>query len=351
VSPAKAKQIDYGWRGAASVKDWLYAQPWEFEFFQAIRILEATSPHRRHPGESSEPDGEAVRLSSRVGLDYPASELQGVRPPADATQPPTLITNLFCLGGPTGPLPFPDTETVLDRSSHGDQAFRDFLDMFHHRLLSLLVRARKLYDPGFASVRPDLGPMAEYLYSFMGMASKAIKKRLAVDDRRLLFYAGILSQQPRSAAGLERILSDHFRTGVRVRQMIGMWRRLDPEQCTVLGPAGRNCQIGGGAVLGGRIWDQQGRFEVHLGPMGQKEFLDLLPVGQSYRAMCELTRFYAPTTLEFGFRLTLQAAEVPGTLLGKRSWLGWTTWVHTRAATADDSQVLLHSGVRVGRAA
>jgi type VI secretion system protein ImpH len=343
VSPAEAKDKYYGWKGTASVEEWLYAEPWEFEFFQAVRILEAISPDRLPPGEAAEPDDEAVRMSSRIGLDYSPSEVQAVTPSRRPGVPPALVTNLFSMGGPTGPLPYPDTETLLDRMWHGDAAFRDFLDMFHHRLLSLLVRARKLYDPGFTTVRPDRGPMAEFLYSLMGMAGDLMKNRLQVDDRRLLFYAGILVQQPRPASGLERMLADQFRTPVRVEQMVGMWRALDPEVCTVIGPHGRNARLGGGAVLGGRIWDQQGRFDVHLGPMGQHQFMELLPVGGSYRALCEMTRFYAPTTLEFGFRLTLKAADVPGTILGKRSWLGWTTWVLTRAATADDSQVYLHS--------
>ncbi len=75
------------------------------------------------------------------------------------------------------------------------------------------------------------------------------------------------------------------------------------------------------------------------------QFLDFLPIGLAYRPLCELTRYYASTTLDFSFRLTLRAKEVPGTRLNRGSWLGWTTWLSTKPVTLDDSQVRLKMGL------
>ncbi len=350
MASPKNQETQFGWKGTASVRDWLYAEPWEFNFFQAIKLLEALSPDKVPTGEGTNPDEEVVRLSSRVTLEFPASELQQIVEDPSGETPPTLVANLFGLAGPAGPLPEPDTEMVLDRVWNKDPAIRDFLDIFNHRLLSLLVRVRKTHDPSFTNVRPSEGRMAHYLYSFFGMSGVQLRNRLKVDDRCLLFYAGILSHHPRSASGLERLLSDYFRTRARVQQLVGVWCSLAGDQQTCIGESGQNRSLGFGAILGTRVWDQQGRFLVNLGPMDINQFLDFLPIGSAYRPLCELTHYYAGTDLDFSFRLTLEAKQVPGTRLNRDSWLGWTTWLSTKPVKMDDSQVRLKTGLpRPGR--
>lgn len=348
MSPAKKQEPRAGWKGSLKVRDWLFAEPWEFQFFQAIRLLETLYPNRRPPGEGSGPDDEVVRLTSRINLAFPASELHDLIE-GQPGEPPTLVTNLMALAGPSGPLPEPDTELVLDRLASKDAALRDFLDIFHHRLLSLLVRVRKTHDPAFTTQAPDRGPIAKNLYAIFGMGHSALRNRLRVDDRSLVFYAGILAQHPRSAAGLERLLSDYFQARARVRQLVGGWCHLEEDQWTVLGNQGRNRELGRSAMLGSRVWDQTATFQVNLGPLTIRQFLEFLPVGSAYRALCELTRYYAGNTLEFTFRLTLKAQEVPGTRLRRDSWLGWTTWLSTRGAAQDDSQVQLRCGLTAAR--
>jgi type VI secretion system protein ImpH len=345
VSPAQANHKDFGWKGTASVRDWLYAEPWEFNFFQAVKLLELLSADRVPPGEGSNPDDEVVRLSSRVSLEYPASEVQHIVPDPESG-PPTLVANLLGLAGQSGPLPAPDTEMVIERVWHKDPAIRDFLDIFNHRLLSLLVRVRKTHDPAFTSVRPTEGRMAYYLYCFFGMGWPQLRDRLRVDDRCLLHYAGILSQHPRSASGLEQLLSDYFGTRARVVQLVGDWSALAEDQWTRIGVTGSNQVLGRDAILGTRVWDQETRFQVNLGPMPINNFLEFLPIGAAYRPLCELTRYYAGPNFDFRFRLTLRAAEVPGTQLRVDSYLGWTTWLKTRPVANDDSQVHLRAGLR-----
>ena len=47
------------------------------------------------------------------------------------------------------------------------------------------------------------------------MGTAGLRGRLEVDDEVLLFYAGLLAQQPRSASALAGMLQDYF--GVPVR--------------------------------------------------------------------------------------------------------------------------------------
>jgi type VI secretion system protein ImpH len=186
--------------------------------------------------------------------------------------------------------------------------------------------------------------MADYLYAFMGLGMGGLRNRMGrqMQDRVLLPYAGLLSQQPRSVVGLERILADHFQTPVHVEQFSGVWRHIEPDQWTSLGVLGKNQVLGQNVLLGTHIWDQQGRFMIVVGPLSLEQYLDFLPEGNAYAPLCELVRFYAGQEFEFRIRLKIRAAQIPELRLG-HAMLGWTSWLKTQPANLD-SQVELSPG-------
>jgi type VI secretion system protein ImpH len=328
-----------GWKTSTALVEWLFAAPWEFDFFQALKILEQLAPEAVPVGQGADPAQEGVQIRSRVGFDFPASDLYELNRPTGSTSA-EMIVNFAGLAGAHGPLPNRDAEQVIEQAFRKDTAFRDFLDMFNHRVLSLMYRVRKMYHPSLAGRTPDGLPMATHLFSLFGLGLATLRGRMAVPDRALLYYSGILAHHRRSASGLLRTLSDYFRVGAEVVQLQGRWRRLEPEHWTVLGASGRNCSLGQDTVIGTRFWEQQGKFEVRLGPLSLKTFMDFLPSGQAYYPLCALTRFYVGKELDFAFRLTLAASEVPDCLLG-RAKLGWTSWVKSKPFSLDDSQVCL----------
>jgi type VI secretion system protein ImpH len=327
----------FGWKTDRSVEDWLYAEPYRFDFFQAVRILESLNPDAVSVGEGSEPEKEAVRFRSRVGLDFPASEVQTISPPALPGEPADMTINFLGVAGAFGPLTHGDTEHLMERIRAKDYTMRDFLDIFNHRLISLLYQVRKLHRVALTTQSPENTPVARYLFSLFGLGLQPLRNRMNVDDRVLLYSAGILSQQPRSAAGLERLLTRHFGVGAQVHQLIGRWRELGSDQWTRIGRRGQQQRLGDTAALGTRIWDQQGAFEVRLGPLTLSQFRDFLPSGTAWTPLCELTRFFVGMEFQFAFRFTLKAAEVPAMRLGQAR-LGWTSWLKVREFASDDSQ-------------
>ena len=331
-----------GWQKERSVQEWLFSEAYRFDFFQAVHLLELIFKDSTPVGEGPEPEKEPVRFSARVGFDFPASEVYDLLPPKN-DDPPTMVTNFLGLAGATGPLPTPFAELVLERIRQKDTGMRDFLDIFNHRLISLMYRTRKVHRVTLSSQSPEQGPMANYLYAFLGLGLSGLRNRMGkeVPDRVLLPYAGLLHQHPRSVVGLEHFLADHFRVFVHVEQFSGVWRNIEPDEQTAIGLSGKNQVLGRSVVVGKRIWDQQGRFLILVGPLPLKEFLDFLPDGTAHKPLCELTRFYAGPEFEFKVQLKIQAAQIPELRLGK-SKLGWTTWLKTRPGKRD-SQVELSS--------
>ncbi|HEX7154481.1 MAG TPA: type VI secretion system baseplate subunit TssG [Thermoanaerobaculia bacterium] len=334
----------YGWRSDRSVAEGLYSEGHRFAFLQAVRLLEEMLPLQTPPGEGVDPRREVVLFKSHVRMDFPPGDIEEVRAPLNG-QPAQMTVNVLGLAGALGPLPASVTELIMERSFRRDTAFRDFLDIFNHRLVSLLYRARKKYRPALDRKAPDRGRVARVLYSLIGLGTPHLAARLGIPDRSLLPYAGFLVDASRSNVGLERLLEHCFAMTVAIAPFQGRWLQIEPEDVTRIGLSGQNQRLGSTAVLGGRMWDQAASFEVRLGPLTLERFRAFLPTGDAYRPLVAAIRYYTREELSFTLRLELEAAEVPELRLGRGAQLGWTSWLKTREVKKNDAQVRL-----VGRA-
>jgi type VI secretion system protein ImpH len=333
-----------------SVAAELFEAPYRFDFFQAVRVLQALrpAPGSAPAGAGGEPSAEPVRFRSHVGLGFPPNDVVAVDADGDGG-PPAMTVAFMGLAGVQGPMPRAFTEEVMHHARAGDTAARDFLDLFNHRLVGLMYRARARHSPALELNPADQSWLARYLFSLMGLGTPGLTRAasapagLHVPRRALLGYAALLSTETRSAVGLERILSDHFGVDARVVPFTGGWVRLEDEDLTRIGASGQNRTLGRDVVLGGRVWDAEGAFTVRVGPLGLGQYVRFLPHGTAFAALCSLARFYAGIDLEFTVSLVLRADEVPPSRLGTRAGarLGWTSWLRTRPYGPTDAEVRL----------
>jgi type VI secretion system protein ImpH len=312
-------------RPAPAVARQLFAEPRRFSFFQAVRLLSQLHPERTLPGGAGDPRREVVRFRSRPRLDFPAGDLARVEPMRSPADPAELTVEVLSLGGSRGPLPLWVTELLMDRADERDSALADFLDLFHHRLVALLYRARSKYRPQLATTPPDQTPASRALLSLLGLGLPAIRDRLAIPDRALLPYTGLVSPAARSRVGLERLLSGVLEVPVAAQPFAGRFHPLEGRQLTRIGRSGQNQALGRGAVLAYRVWDLQTGARLRVGPVGLKDFLELLPIGRKFAVLQSLARFYTRGELELTLNLVLDRAQVPPLRLGRagESLLGW----------------------------
>jgi len=322
-----------------SVLEQLFTETHRFEFYKAVRLLEQMTPDAVPVGEGADPQAELLKFQSRVDSGFSATALDYLTA-GNADDPRlTLQVNFLGLAGAHGPLPAPYTDLILDRVWRGDHSLRAFLDMFNHRLISLLYRIRKTHRLGYDGAAPWQSRFADFLYASIGLGTPGLQQRMQVADHSLLHYAGLLLHEPRSLVALEKMLQDYFQVPVASQAFVGRWHTLPDSECSRLGIRGQHQRLGQGAALGNRVWDQQGQFNLRLGPLSFQAFTDFLPIGWGFMPLCDLTRLFVGPELEFDVEVVLDKAEVPVCRLGQHqgSRLGWTSWLKTQAFTVDPS--------------
>lgn len=324
----------------------LFEKPYQFEFHQAVKLIEMQTPECKSLGEGARPEEETLILKGRILYSYPASDLYSAKNETSndkltSDKRITVHVNFFGIAGGHGPLPVPYTELLYDRIRHQDTAGRDFLDIFNHRLLSILHRIRKKHWVGLSEQSPDKTPFANNLYALLGLGTKGTQDRLGVPDRGLLYYTGLLWGQPRSMVGLQTFLSNYFDLPVEVIQFQGGWNKLEASHVTRIGAQGQFNLLGQGAALGEKVWNQRKNITIRLGPLDRKSFLAFIKPGYGYTPLYDLTKFYVGVEQEFQFNLIIKAPDVMETRLDGKTYLGWTSWLKTKPFTQDDAQVYL----------
>ena len=317
-----------------NVFELLAEAPWRWDFFQALRLVDAQQVGKPRLGTARRPVDEPLRLGQSADLSFAPAALSVVELPPGGV--PRVEVRFFGLFGPNGPLPLHMTAYARERLLHkGDRTLVRFADMFHHRLLLLFYRAWAQAQPAASMDRPEEDRFADFVGSLIGTGGADWRDRDAAPAHAKLFYAGLLSRQVRNADGLQAMVAGYLRVPVRVQSFVGRWMRLQPEERTRIGKRGAtrraaSAQLGTSAVLGAAVFDRQHHFRLHLGPLDTVAFESLLPTGGRRGALAALKALvdhYIGHEFGWDLQLELNSTERPRCSLGRQGRLGWTTWL------------------------
>jgi type VI secretion system protein ImpH len=284
-----------------------------------------------------------MRFRAQSSFPFPASQVQQILWDGDV---PVLVVNFMGLTGPMGVLPLYYTELILERVRQKDYAMAAFFDMFNHRMISMFYQAWEKYRFTIAYERGERDKFSHHLMDLIGIGSANLQSRLNVYDDSLLYYGGLLSLRPRSAAALKRVLEDYFEVPVEIEQFTGAWFRLAEKDLCVFDRASTESeQLGFGAVVGDEIWHQQSGVRLKIGPLPLEKYLDFLPTGTAYEPLKSLAKFTGRGEMDFEALLILQKDEVPPCELGAAGdvapRLGWTSWAKTEPKPAHAGDTIL----------
>jgi type VI secretion system protein ImpH len=325
----------------------LRRKPGDFEFFQAVRLLQQLAGAENPIGSFDRPSEEPVRIGVRAALSFPPSEIQSLAASRDPGGPLKMTVNFFGLTGPSGVLPTRYTELLVERMYAHDATLKDFLDIFNHRLVSLLYRAWEKYRFPVAYERGGKDSFTGYLLDLIGLGTAGLQNRTAVPDQALICYEGLLAQYPRSEQAFRQMLSDYFEVPVEVQPFAGSWRPLDAGSRTCfLEGRSQSEQLGVGIVLGDEVWDQQSVVRVRLGPMTLAQYRDFLPGGSAHEPLKTLARFFCGDDLDVEAQLILKREEAPRFSLGAEGVappaLGWVSWMFSKPLGRDPDETVMY---------
>lgn len=322
--------------------DALEREPFAYDFYQAMRRIECLYPGMPRWGTALRPQDEPIRLGQEPSMVFSPASLSGFKRERNG-KPPRLEVRFFGLLGPNGALPTHLTEYARHRIIHvGDTTFARFLDLLHHRFLTLFYRAWAQAQPTVNLDRPGEDKFAGYVGALVGQGMPSLRQRDSIPDHAKYFHSGALSRHIRNAEGLAAILGEYFRVPVRIEQFVGHWMKLEPENQTKIGLAA----LGRGMVLGRRVWDRQSKFRVHVGPVDRAQYEALLPSGDALGKLVDWVRLYTNGELFWDVRLILRHEEVQPARLGTVGRLGWTGWLGRRR-TLDDAKDLVLDAERL----
>jgi type VI secretion system protein ImpH len=302
----------------------LRTRPRAFTLFAALRALEALEPERPRIGAAPKPTHETVRLAQAPHLEFAPTEIASLEEGARWR----LAQFGFGLFGPNGALPLHLTELVFDRAHHfDDTTLRDFINTLQHRWIGLFYRAWLASEPAAQADRPRDDEFLACLRALVGLDAADAVSRGKVRDGAKAARAGLFAPSTRSAEGLEVLLGGYFKIPVQVRQFVGGWADIPPDNRLRLGGPRECGELGLGATLGATTWQVSHSFEIALGPLDRSGLLNFLPGSRALDELRELVRHYTNDEWQWQLRLLVHRETVPGIALGSEARLGQTSWL------------------------
>ncbi|MET0319227.1 MAG: type VI secretion system baseplate subunit TssG [Duganella sp.] len=343
-----------------SVIERLFAQPYRFQFFQAVRMLELWLKRNGLPHQHAVSG--YLRFQNSLSLNFPASQLEALEP-----EPRAIARDGAALGaalakgelryvritpafmgflGTAGALPAHYTERVAAHALYDkDDGPRAFLDTFSNRALALFYEAWRKYRLELKYQVDGEDRFLPLLLSLAGVGYPSLTHRLSdhgkgVLDESVGYFATAMRHRPASAASLGLVLSEYFGQRVAVTQFIGAWYDVPLAQQTILG--GDNTQLGATALVGQRVWQRDLRLRLTVGPLPRAMYDAFLPGGVAARALEKMLTMFTGLCLEYEVQLVLRAQDVEGVTLhepraGGR--LGWDSFLITGDERRDRADV------------
>jgi type VI secretion system protein ImpH len=313
--------------------DRMAAEPWRFDFYNALRQIERANAGKPRIGDSATRRDEYIDLGQDPYLEFPASNLASV---AEHEGRLKIIVKFLGLLGPQGALPLPTTDESLGWLLMRDDAFPRFLDLFNGRFLQLFFRAWSNSRPIGQHDRPSQDRFIAYIGSVIGLGTKPYSNLDSIPDIAKLEYAGLLAPKAKCASRLGRFLRGMFGVEVEIDEFVGSWLAFDPGDRTAIGR--KHAALGKDMLLGSSVFSIEDKIRIRLYVKNFAQYEQFLPAKGSKlsKPLADAVFFYIGDELDWDVELAIPAGEVSPVKLGMGGRLGWTSWVSPNWASSDE---------------
>ncbi len=329
-------------RGSAppsTILEELLKKPREFSFTQAIRVLkQAFGP--KGPQGKDVFLREQLRVRPYLSLGFPPNDLVDIEElPGESEDEQDVLrrfrmtATFLGLYGPSSPLPTYYTEELFDEQNEDKSVSRDFLDIVNHGFFVLFTLSDSYYRLSRQLCEENDQDILLRLFALVGLGHEEMLKRIFRTPGALLRATGLLTQFPRSAAGLRGLLADRIGAPVQVKQCEPRHATIPEDQCCCLNR--EENALGQGAWIGFTTPDAMGKIAIIAGPLASTTYRRFFPGEQDHDELLKLIRFYCTQPLAFDLTFVLGSGEAQPGRVGGEQWsqLGYDVWLAPEPAS------------------
>jgi type VI secretion system protein ImpH len=312
---------------ALALKEQLLANGHRYAFYQAYRLL-------RLVGEQEHKDESTLRVRPNLTLSFQKSDLDKIFEGPDGNY--NLSANFLGLYGVSSPLPTFYTEDLLDEALEDRHGARNFLDIVNQTLYPLFFKAWLKTKLHLRLVEFGDEQLLSKFYAFVGFAHpEKYQHQPGFGD--LLRFAGIYTQQPKTALGLKTIVAGIY-AGTKVEV-------IQQDERTSFIPADQYCKLGQQANvlgedshLGQQVRCRSSNLTIFMKNVGEDLFHQLLPGQFEYRRLKFLVRYYLVNPWDVQLKIELNKGVSEGVHLRQGRWasLGRDSWLSPSPASASE---------------
>lgn len=298
--------------------DELYKQ----DFAPLLRYLDANAPLAARIGYSVSPKQDCARFGQTPLLHFHASAFTEVRF-GTINSVYKLKNSYWGMFGINGALPSHLTEYAIERNYRlKDKTLAEFVDIFHHRFISLFYRAWADAEPTVSHDRPEHDIFKQRISTFSGEIN-AQQDTFNQNQNVHQYLSGLFSHKNRSSKVLSQLLSETLHLDVSIAEFQGCWYDIEPSEKTLLGS--NNAILGMDTIVGGRTYQRSFNFSINIGPIDYTEYIALLNNKQRIKSIIAITQKAVGQEYQFSINVILKAYQSKPSQLGSAQ-LGINSW-------------------------
>ncbi|MGL5386777.1 MAG: type VI secretion system baseplate subunit TssG [Serratia sp. (in: enterobacteria)] len=307
-----------------------------YNFYQLVELLNQMAvAWQKSPG-SIRPADEAIRFKSTASLAFPTRDVialeQSVRGQFE------LEVSFLGLHGSQSPLPGYYLDSLAWEDAQNENRLTDFLNVFNHRLLTLLHQIWRKYRYYICFDEGGNDEVSQRMFALVGLSNDVIRKKLRIHHGKMLAYAGLLANPGRAPEVISNLVAHCFNlTDVKLENWQMRKVSIAPDQQNRLGSRvrvnGQKYQkksvLGVNFSLGSQVADRSGKYLLCINQLTREQFLSFLPNGANYESLVMFVAFVMRDQFSWDLRLGLAEEQVSGMILGTKqnNLLGWTSFL------------------------
>lgn len=282
-------------------------------------------------GDGLNPEHDLVNIQSHITFGHKASGVQQVVQMADGKY--NILLNNLSLAGMYGALPDTYGEEIADRKN---QDMRDFLDIFHHRLMGLLYRFYRKNRIFLGSKNVKNNIIGKILHNLTGLS--LFQKQFQFQETGVFPLFNLFWKNGTSIAGVQELIRGYFHVKTKVVPFLGGWIYPDKDVLSYLSKSYQ--ALGKSLFIGRKTWDDTYGFTVCVGPMDFETYVSFIPpTQQNFPILKQLVFYYIDNSYHVRLQLHLKSDTVSALRLGKRSYLNFATWLSPASTHIRDTRV------------